>query len=603
MIGDGGPKVAITPRDLQPIQARLQAEVAQQNQVTATLEADIGASMDQVGADHLWSKAIKASWGKERELTKLVEQHAPERASELKQQWEHNAALATAVKSLQGLSRRLSIANDREGEVTLSGLAGAQVRARQSMLQDLATVDRALKAAEGGAAQVSREPLTELRALLERQIRRLEREEQVALPLATAAELADPQASGARIGLLLGDPALGQALAAKAQQTPGAPALLGAFALLADQASTAPDYARTGTGWHHPDSRVGYRNRAFEPDVVYTSEQRIQGTRQQLKALAQGSLAAADFGLALEQALIPEFLRQIGVSAEVSAEWKPTAQGIELALAHELLLPLRALNESIGAMERQHGHREEFTEAVHSLTRAVVEGRYDAWRAGNPNSTHQLAILDEAQKAAWNTHQVSIVRANARGGQLKTKEETGLDVFWVTKIGGPSHGFDYGPHCLMPLLCNARTRPIVVEDSSYPHHPVARSYLRLVATPNGAPVLYLEPLERDFIHRRIAADASTEMQAVIVEHALAKAQALGVPLSVRPDLRPFLDALGREYRTDKEGRYVLGPSAGVVEASDTLGPGHDWVQTEAQEVVAHHYEHHSTRLMIDPEVR
>ena len=52
------------------------------------------------------------------------------------------------------------------------------------------------------------------------------------------------------------------------------------------------------------------------------------------------------------------------------------------------------------------------------------------------------------------------------GGHLKTREEDGIDLLWVTKIGGPSHGFDYGPHCLLPLLANGRTKAILDAKAS-----------------------------------------------------------------------------------------------------------------------------------------
>ena len=54
-------------------------------------------------------------------------------------------------------------------------------------------------------------------------------------------------------------------------------------------------------------------------------------------------------------------------------------------------------------------------------------------------------------------------------------EEDGLELFWATKIGGPSHGFDVEGQCHLPLLANARSkvrasglleRPVYMRKSS-----------------------------------------------------------------------------------------------------------------------------------------
>ena len=40
-----------------------------------------------------------------------------------------------------------------------------------------------------------------------------------------------------------------------------------------------------------------------------------------------------------------------------------------------------------------------------------------------------------------------------------------LGLFWATKIGGPSHGFDFEGQCLLPLLANARHKVVLVTDA------------------------------------------------------------------------------------------------------------------------------------------
>jgi hypothetical protein len=120
---------------------------------------------------------------------------------------------------------------------------------------------------------------------------------------------------------------------------------------------------------------------------------------------------------------------------------------------------------------------------------------------------------------------------------LRTHEDAPgeLGLFWATKIGGPSHGFDIEGQCLLPLLCNAvRGRPIelgtcvsasllstlvpclillsdppieqrhkviLVSDAAWPHHPAGRAHFRLLwlhGTSPPRPVLWLETVNADF---------------------------------------------------------------------------------------------------------
>ena len=70
-----------------------------------------------------------------------------------------------------------------------------------------------------------------------------------------------------------------------------------------------------------------------------------------------------------------------------------------------------------------------------------------------------------------------------------------LGFWWATKIGGPSHGFDLEGQCLLPLLCNARHKVILVSDPGWPHHPSGRAHFRLLwihGTSPPRPVLWLE---------------------------------------------------------------------------------------------------------------
>ena len=158
--------------------------------------------------------------------------------------------------------------------------------------------------------------------------------------------------------------------------------------------------------------------------------------------------------------------------------------------------------------------------------------------------------------------------------------EGGLGLFWATKIGGPSHGFDYEGQCLLPLLANARQKAILVDDPAYPAHAASRTHLRFLWTARGLPVLWLEATLLDFGAR---VDQTTHRKATL-ERAVAKAAAMDVMLSVDPADRRLLKAIVGAV-ADRRDRLVLRPSNGVVEASDYLTPKHDWYQAD-EEVTA-----------------
>merc|ERR1712136_68548 len=138
--------------------------------------------------------------------------------------------------------------------------------------------------------------------------------------------------------------------------------------------------------------------------------------------------------------------------------------------------------------------------------------------------------------------------------------------FWATKIGGPSHGFDYEAQCLLPLLANARHKVILVTDPvAWPFHPMCRAHWRLLwtalpdgtPTPNPEPRLWLEAVNADFGARSAN---------VVEQTAMAKAVAME------------RDTGGVVWQTHE--CFLLRPSNGVCEASDYLSNKHDWVQLQ-----------------------
>jgi hypothetical protein len=543
--------------------------------------------------------------GREEALLSLVEQVAPISAQELRGEFAESRRLAATVESFRGLCNQLDAANERGEDKILGKLVGQQqLDARVQMLRDIDTVSRGIKAA-GLCEAASKFPLAQLAALKEQvrtQVAKLEAAELPKAPrLLKAADVSTLEGATAALVDLTGDPALAEGLKAAAARADDKAAFtrdLGSFALLLDQASSAPDYSMTRMGWHYLRSRSDYRARAQQPLVMYMAEQRLEHTSESARAVLAQVVDSKAPGLDLQAGLTKRFLDEIGVVPERARGWKPSAAGIAKALAHEALLPLRALNETIQDMAGHHGHEGEFRKAVSDITQAMVEGRYKEWRTENPTSARQLQPLSADQREAWLANEIRQSIDAPHGGKLTTREEDDLDLLWLTKIGGPSHGFDFGGHCLLPLLSNARTRAVVVEDTQWPDNPAARAYLRLLETKDGQPVLYLEPLQRDFPHVNAFQqdDLDAYFIAALVDHASKKAEALGVPLSIDARWGSIAKFLELPTRPDPRPEFVLAASGGVLEASDTMTTLHDWVQTK--DMVIHP---HNPRIMYAPE--
>lgn len=595
--------LGVSAQTLTPTLQKLSTELKTAQVELKGLEADVGALMVQVGKKEAWLRAKALPAGQEQALYALVKDVAPESAADLRASWEENRRLASVVQSFKSVCNMLSAAGQRADERVLPAAASFQLASRLQMLDDVDTVARGLKAA-GVCEAASKFPLAQLTLVRENLTEQINALGKVApkgpAKLLRAEDVATPAQAGAVIGRLLGDAELGEALAKaadKAADKAGYTRDLGSFALLLDQAGTAPDYSMTRMGWHYPRSRTAYRARQFDPMVTYLSEARLEATLAAGQNVAKAVVKAAEPGAILGEGLIGRFLNEIGVHPKISANWKPSLDGIRKAVEREAVLPLRALNETIQDMADQHGHYDQFRAAVEGVTRSVVEGNYREWRSAHPTSQKQLAVLSPAQQEAWKTADVSASIHAPHGGWLTTREEDDIDLLWLTKIGGPSHGFDYGGHCLMPLLTNARTRAVVVEDEKWPENPAARAYLRLMSTSDGKPVLYLEPLQRDFPHRDAFTqrDLDVHFLAALVDHAAQKAKALGVPLSIDARLDGIAEHLGLDFKVEQRPRFVIAPSAGVVEASDTMTRKHDWVQTREEVITPH-----APRLLIRP---
>lgn len=374
------------------------------------------------------------------------------------------------------------------------------------------------------------------------------------------------------------------------------PTALCGWALASELVNRAIDYRHLGLGWDHPHTRTEYQENDHPSQRNSRARQStsIDRLADELRAIGAGE--DPDPRARLTRFVVLE----IGIEADHPIAAAATFDGVVKLLYHELLDPLRALHEGRASMERTFNGEplppDAINDAVNELLIAVVSGAYRRWRYTNPAGKEQLRGLGDAREALW---QECTVDTNHTGG-LKTIEgdETELSFFWATKIGGPSHGFDFEAQCLLPLVCNARHKVILVDGSGW-SHPAARAHFRLLWTQANdeasaqepQPLLWLESTHFDFR----ASDArdktgargrlldQTAHHEAVLRHAVRKAVALGARLSadVR-EKRNLKNILAREELpgtvTVERMKVILRPSNGVVEASDYLSLRHDWDQ-------------------------
>jgi len=349
------------------------------------------------------------------------------------------------------------------------------------------------------------------------------------------------------------------------------------------------DYRTLGQNWDHPQTRMAYRRAEGASFSKPTSRVRQDKSKLAMQALvtALATLPAAEPRQQAEVLLIRAFCEEIG---DPTLAANATFEGVAAALHAELLLPMRAFHEGIRSMHTTFNGTpippKLINAAVRTLLEVTLNGTYSEWRYTNPVGAAQLAGLSAAQIAKWREPTATTY------GPLTVHEDAPgeLGLWWATKIGGPSHGFDFEGQCLLPLLCNARHKVILVSDPAYPYHPCGRAHFRLLwvhGTEPPTPILWLETINVDFAlgHRQ---DTRAWTPAVLL-HAASKAAAMGVGLSVESHLARELGAVVSEHLggaitevTQVSDRLVLRPSNGVLEASDYLTDEHDWVQVDEQ---------------------
>lgn len=541
--------------------------------------------------------AVAKRVGVDRAFHSLLAEVSPVKTYELKRAYDEETRLASAVKSFEALCKSLrGVESAPDGAGIEAVYARQDHDTRATLLSDLRAVRTALAAVGEGVKEAGLFPKKQLDRIEERARADVSalvdaRDASVGgLPVgkvATAASIGNATAAINLLGEALGKDVTAPLFGALARVGPRDKAEveqnLIALAVLADTARTAPDYSTTGASWSYPRSRTDYRARRFDAWDLFAAEGRRENTEARLGNLAKAVGASEDPARALSKGLVDAFLREVGVPEKTSKTWNVTAASVRKALEHEAFLPLRSLNENLGEMQQQKGaaaHADEIRKVVEDVTQHVLEGDYREWRYESPKSAKQLSVLSNEQRAGWKKG-LELESPSANGGKLKTREEDGVELLWVTKIGGPSHGFDYGPHCLLPLLANGRTKAILVDDDRWPQNAAARCYLRVLSREDGSPVLFLEPLQRDFPHRDVHQNKNedTAFRLAQVQHALAKSRELGVPLTVSAYDDFALKHLGVPFKRDDQ-KIVIEASAGVFEASDTMFQGHDFPQTK-----------------------
>jgi hypothetical protein len=420
-------------------------------------------------------------------------------------------------------------------------------------------------------------------------------------PMFERAAISTLEGAGGALAKILEDEGLKTVLADAAKKVGAAQAEtfqknVTAFTQLADSATSALDYRKDQASWVGPMAREHYRLKKYDGYRIQNASERQNASKENIRKTLAEALKQDDPAKAVETALVAAFLPEIGVTAAQSKDWNMTAGAIRAALDHELLFPLRALNERTvaGISMKFHGRglEEPGKQALDAILQHVLEGSYEDWIYTNPVGAQQLSAMSDEQRAKWRAdHSTTAVTQSGR--TLTTREEGGLDTFWITKIGGPSHGFDMFSHCLLPVVSNARSKAILVDDPDYSHAATARAYLRALSfSDSGKPLLYLEPIEPDKYFK----PDYRGMHDAVIKHAVEKAQELGVALVINGFLARHAIELGFSGKPDSP-RMILEASNGLFEASDTLISSrgfHDWVQMEREVVTS------SQALVIEP---
>ncbi|MCK6552299.1 hypothetical protein L6R52_41095, partial [Myxococcota bacterium] len=213
-----------------------------------------------------------------------------------------------------------------------------------------------------------------------------------------------------------------RAAKARAKRPERFDALVARFVQLVDHACAAPSYCATRTGWHYPSTKADYLARRFEPEVVITSEERWEASAAAAERALERVAADVDPEAAIERVLVERFVAELGFDAARMRGARASLDAVVELVAHELLIPLRALNETLldldGEVEASRDERRAKTDALLTelLTGAPV--RWDSVRSNSVPQDRFVATRTAAELAA---------------------------LCWGAKTGAPGRGFDAEP--------------------------------------------------------------------------------------------------------------------------------------------------------------
>jgi len=254
----------------------------------------------------------------------------------------------------------------------------------------------------------------------------------------------------------------------------------------------------------------------------------------------------------------------------------------------ELLLPLRAFSEAWRCMLKTYAGNpvpeQPLVACLAALFCSVLSSPdgFSSWRYESDAGREHLRGLSAEQIDLWRKPLCMDPAEQYDGLRSHEDAEGELGFFWATKVGGPSHGFDFEGQCLLPLLANARHKVILVSSSEWPAHPFGRTHFRLLWTAEDEPQprLWLEAVNEDFAAAEAEAVNRRNLHLTTFQHAIFKSEQMRIPLSMDSRLdkaMEYVAAAGSEV-TIVEEKLMLRPSNGVLEASDYLSNKHDWVQ-------------------------
>lgn len=326
-------------------------------------------------------------------LRALLERLPADLLASARSEWEHQRRLTSALVSFEAFTAHVVRAADSTARVERALVAAGPCAAANNFPRR--AIAEAARLGRPGAARVrarSAGAKAEGRAAEPRPPR--------ASPSTSSAPTPSAPTPSARLLALLG-PGAGPALVElerSASDTQALASALSDLARLVEQSSSAPSYCVVRMGWHHARPREDYRHRRLDPTVVALSELRWSYSADAAEDGLAAATRAKDPAAALAAFVADRFFIECGFDRR-RLDRAPVAPGaISRALEHELITPLRALNETIQDLDpTQVGSREDVRLLVDALMKSIARGalpsleRFWASKAGHPAGGFDVA--------------------------------------------------------------------------------------------------------------------------------------------------------------------------------------------------------------------